>query len=257
MGELLWLEPVRSGFLPTTSIFYASGKFVLSTFVVGTFNPLKRPDAYKKMVDVLLRKVKQSSLGELRIKHSNLSREILGTNFPPYSLSQPPHSLSAASTFPDILDEQEMLHGSLEKDDKLKLIFHAIYGGEHLFFNSRMAWQKLVEEWESLDVDNNEPLAERISPDGDIYRLNLKPAKELGIELSKLYQTVKESAEMLSKDLVRRELRLKSQVRSIGFETEEVPSESFHHSSTYRQRVRPAYRLIHVSKIEELIKTAD
>jgi hypothetical protein len=90
-----------------------------------------------------------------------------------------------------------------------------------------------------------------------LYRLNLKPAKELGIDLSKLYQAVRDSAEMLSKDRVGREIRLLSQVGSIGFEAQDIPSESFHHSPDYRHRVRPAYRLIHSSKIAGLIETVD
>ena len=192
-------------------------------------------------------------MGDVRVKHSRLSSEIVGSVFPPYSFPKPPNDLSLATSFPDIIAEQELLHGKLEEADKLKLIFQAVYGGQHLFSDPQTAWDNFHNEWNSPESINDEPLAERISPEGDLYRINLRPAKELGVDLSELFEAVKRSAEMVAVDQARREARLLPQALSVGIEPDKVPKETFHHSKSYRERVSPAYRLIHAAEIGGLL----
>lgn|GEM_PF-1211549 len=275
MAEILWLEPTRETSLPPTSIFFASGRFVLSTFVLGDLDVDRRSKAYRRVVEVILKRSQELAVGDVRVKHSRLSREIVGSAFPPYSFPKPPNDLSPATSFPDIIAEQELLHGKLEEADKLKLIFQAVYGGEHLLSDSEAAWKCLENEWDSIEPESEarekcvtggcvtgtgvtgEPLAERISPEGDLYRINLRPAKELGVDLRELFESVKRSAEGIANDRARREARLLPQALSVGIEPDKVPKGPFHHSKSYRERVLPAYRLIHASEITGLLTSLD
>ncbi|TET21851.1 MAG: hypothetical protein E3J71_08410 [Candidatus Stahlbacteria bacterium] len=281
MAELLWLEPTREGSLPPTSIFFASGRFVLSTFVLGDLDVDRRSKAYRRVVEVILKRSQELAVGDVRVKHSRLSREIVGSAFPPYSFPKPPNDLSPATSFPDIIAEQELLHGKLEEADKLKLIFQAVYGGGHLLSDSEAAWKCLENEWDSIEPESEagekcvmgvtsvtggcvtgtgvtgEPLAERISPEGDLYRINLRPCKELGIDLNRLFEAVKRSAEVVTADRARREARILPQSRSVGIEPDMVTNGPFHHSKSYRERVLPAYRLIHASEIAGLLTSLD
>ncbi|TKJ44170.1 hypothetical protein CEE36_00045 [candidate division TA06 bacterium B3_TA06] len=257
--------------MPPSSIFFASGRFVLSTFVLGDLDVDRRSKAYRRVVEVILKRSQELAVGDVRVKHSRLSREIVGSAFPPYSFPKPPNDLSPATSFPDIIAEQELLHGKLEEADKLKLIFQAVYGGEHLLSNPEEAWRCLQNEWDFLRPESKagekcdtgecvtgtgvtgEPLAERISPEGGLYRINLRPCKELGIDLRRLFEAVKRSAEGIANDRARREARLLPQALSVGIEPDKVPKGPFHHSKSYRERISPAYRLIRAAEIAGLL----
>jgi hypothetical protein len=254
VAEILWLEPTRKTSLPPSSIFFASGRFVLSTFVLGDFDVDRRSKAYRRVVEVILKRSRELSLGDIRVKHSLRSSEIVGSVFPPYPFPKPPRDLSSSTSFPDIIAEQELLHGQLEEQDKLKLVFQAVYGGQHLFSDPQTAWDNFHNEWNSLESINDEPLAERISPEGDLYRINLRAAKELGISLGKLFEAAKRSAERISENLERRKARLLPQSRSLGIKPDAVPVKPIRHSDSYRLRVRPSYRLIHACDIADLLE---
>lgn len=257
MADLLWLEPTRTGRLPPTSVFLASRRSVRSTFVLGTLDPAARRQAYERLVKVLLERVKGCALKNVRVEHSRLSAEIVGSAFSIYAAFRMPKDLLPVTTFAEILAEQEILYHGLEHQDKLKLIFQAVYGGEHMLRRKGTAWQQLCQEWDLLEATFNEPLAERISPEGDLYHINLRPAKELGIDLEKLSEAVERSAERIREEGTGREGRLLPQARSAGIEPDEVLRKPIHHSASYKERVRPAYRLIHAADIGELLQLAD
>jgi len=257
MGELLWLEPVREGSVPVTSVFFSSGGFVLSTFVLGTFDPLRRQKAYLRILDALLKRTHELSFGDVRIKHSILSRKIVGTEFSSYSYPRPPDDFSASASFAEIIADQQALHGELAEQDKLKLIFQAVYGSEHLLSAAQSAWRSFKDEWDSLDFENAEPFAERISPEGDLYRINLRPAKELGIAPEIIFDAVKRSAACISADLSRRQERILPQSRSVGIKPGMVPRVPVHHSTAYKTSQAPAYRLLLSFEITGLLKDAN
>ncbi len=257
MGEILWLEPTGGGELPPSSVFFASGRFVLSTFVIGCKDVFRRRNAYERCAKVLADRARTLATGDIRVKHSHLSAELIGTKYPPYSFANPPRDLSLAASFPDIIAEQEALHGPLEEPDRIKLVSQAVYGGGHLLTNLKTAWDMLVVEWQSLERAGTEPLAERISPEADVYRINLRAAKELGLNLEETFDALKRSAELVSADIARREIQLASQASSLGIKPERILPHPPHHSTPYRQRVKPAYRLIHASLITELLPETD
>lgn len=254
MSELLWLKPTTTGVLPPTSLFFSTGRFVLSTFILGTLDASKREAAYRKIVEILLKRVRTHSLGDVKVKHSRLSREFIGSAFPAYSKPKPPDNLFLDISFTDILADEEYLNGELAKGDKLKLVFQAVFGGEHMLSDITSAWRNFTGEWDSLEQTNDEPLAERISPEGDLYRINLRPAKELGISPKVLFEATTRSAILISGDLKRRKEKILPQSRLLGIESYKVDTETSHHSVPYTARNHPAYRLVHVSEIAELLR---
>lgn len=254
MSELLWLEPTTGGNLPPGSLFFASRGFVVSTFVLGTFDVEKRQGAYKRVVKALLWRARTHSHRDVQVKHSSLSQELVGSTYSICSQSTPPHNLTLAASFADILADEEALKGELAPEDKLKLIFQAVYGGAHILSDISRAKINFTEEWDSLKQANDEPLAERISPEGDLYRINLRPAKELGISPEALFEAVRHSARLISNDRERRKEKILVQSHLVGIEPHQIATETYHHSVSYGVRNHPAYRLLHLSEISRLLR---
>ncbi len=278
---LLWLEPTRKGALPSSSIFLSSAGFVVSTYVLGTLDPLKRRTAYERMIRALAKRVESIPVEELSVKHSELSLKMLPSSPSPSQLSS--HSLLGTSSlrgphkgtqylcgvdpsppscpqgivnltsFNEILKDQMLLYGELLQEDKLKLIAQAVYGGEHMLKNTGAAWSYFADEWDAVDSLTDEPLAERISPEGDLYRINIRSSKELGIPPKALFEAALRSAAGISADLPRRIERILPQSRSIGIEPGSVPITPSRHSESYRARVKPSYRLIRPQELNSLL----
>ncbi|MBN2380682.1 hypothetical protein JXM67_12855 [candidate division WOR-3 bacterium] len=253
MANLLWLKPTAGGNLPPTSIFLATRRAINALFVLGSFNPVLRPKAYERLVTLLYERFKTLGLNDVRVEHSLESGRILGQDLPIYVALRRPKDLLTTTTFSEILAEQQMLHEDLEREDVFKLLYQAINGVQHILTDTEAAWKLLCEEWDSLEIENDEPFAERISPEGDLYRVNLRPAKELALDMSRLFEAMKRSTLLLSAGFEQRKTRLLAAVSSIGVEADEVPEQPLRHSESYKTRVRPAYRLLHASEIAGLL----
>ena len=251
---ILWLELTKSDILPVGSMFLAHDGCIVSTFVHGK-HPDIRPEAYKMLVEILIERSRQYNK-KIILYHSKLSRTLI--NFPKYLISSSDEPqilspLSPATSFAEIIKDSEALYGKLAKEEKCKLVFQAVYGGAHLLSNLNKAWDAFTEEWDFCLTSLNEPLGERISPEGDLYRVNLRAAKDIGIKPEVLFQCVMRSAEKVSLDVPRRRIRLLPQSRSIGIEPEEILVGTFHHSLSYKEKFKPAYRLLHISEFNKLL----
>ncbi|MBD3286525.1 hypothetical protein GF359_08135 [candidate division WOR-3 bacterium] len=97
-------------------------------------------------------------------------------------------------------------------------------------------------------------MGERISPLGDIYRINLRPAIEVGISPEKLWDAVVESSRMFNENLPVRKRKIEAQIETIGLEFQDIPREPSGHSEQYKELAAPSYRLIHGSLFRDLIR---
>jgi len=253
LAFLLWLDPTSGGRLPPTSMFYAPKRGVASIYVLGTSDPDKRNPAYKRIVEALLRRVAKVKPDQIRVEHSSLSRKIVDIPFSIYPGLRMPKDLLPVAGFADILADQSALYGEAEQDDEFKLIFQALYGAEHMLADEEKALQDLIAEWDKLSESSDEPFAERISPFGDLYRVNLRPAKELGIKPESIFKAVKRSAFSASEGLDTRKEKLKALLRTAGFNTEDIPDKPLRHSQSYKQQNNPAYRLVKAEEISGLL----
>jgi hypothetical protein len=242
------------GTLPASSVFYSYEKRIVSNYILGSLKPFDRKPAYMRLLDFFELKIREIKRGKIRIKHSPITTEDSRFSFTPYESLDLPEDLIFSSSFSDILADQAILNGVLEERDKMKLIFQALYGAQHLLGDIDKARVFFMDEWNSLEIANNEPLAESISPDGELYRINLRPSKEIDISPASLFDSVVTSAEKISINIRKRIKRLLSQLKSQGINFENLDSVPPGHSSSYRQRNHPSYRIIDSEEISVLLK---
>ncbi len=255
-GLILWLEPTRKGVLPLSSLFLSSDGFVPSTYVLGTLDTLRRGSAYERIVKALFKRIETVAAEEVSVKHTGISLKICTSAFPGDIYPPPPSypdDIVNLTSFNEIIKDQELLYGGLPEKDKLKLIAQAVYGGAHMLEDTAAAWDYLLAEWNSIESLTDEPLAERISPEGDLYRINLRAAKYLGIRPEVLFDAALRSAANVSLDLPRRIERILPQALSAGFEPDTVPVNPPRHSSSYRERIKPSYRLVLSDELDILL----
>jgi hypothetical protein len=255
-GLVLWLEPTREGRLPVSSLYLASDGFVASTYVLGAPEPSRRMVAYERILRALAKRIETVPLEKLSVKHIDSSIKIAClAHLADASLPSPSHPARVVNltSFNEILEDQELLYGELPTKDRLKLVAQAVYGGEHMLKDSGAAWNFLLSEWNSIELPTDEPLAERISPDGELYRINLRPSKELGIQPEVIYEAALHSATEISRDMQNRIERVLPQALSIGIEPDTVPVFPSRHSESYKSRVKPSYRLIRSQELNDLV----
>lgn len=154
------------------------------------------------------------------------------------------------------LKEQIEKHPSMQPQDVVKMCFQAAYGAEHMLSDIGGAWNYLKKEYAGVTPSDGE-LFEPIS---DKYcRVNLSAWKSNGLSLEKLFYMFTDSCRIENDADARFERCLEAVPEVIGstdtsftarewesFLTEyrEGGISAVHHSDTYREREKPAYRLV-------------
>lgn len=159
-------------------------------------------------------------------------------------------------SFNDILIAQIRLHPSAQPQDIVKLCYQAAYGVEHLLSNADGVWEFLKCEYASVEPDDV-PLAEQISD--RFCRINLARWKHVGFPLQWLFRMFVLSATTESKDidvfdecLQTAEVLIEQgdmmcspmQWRTYLKSYAEAGMGPVHHSTQYRMREKPAYRVV-------------
>lgn len=183
------------------------------------------------------------------------------------------------------LREQARLHPSMEPVDAIKLCYQAAYGAEHLLRNIDTAKFYFQDEYAGVEAgDENEPLYENIS---DVTcRVNLRAWKRRGMPAEWLFNMFAQSHIPLINSRFRMEfekrnalavylkdVELLAEEGIFGFDKEqwklclaEYPMENpvaLHHSKSYREKEKPAYRIVSrqciklFGVLEELAKLPD
>lgn len=242
------------GTLPVSSIFYSCGKRVISNYILGSLKPSARERAYMRLLVFFEEKIRGIKRAKISVIHSDITLKDPRFSFAQSESLDLREDLIFSSSFADILADQTILHGALEEGDKMKLILQALYGAQHLLGNIDKARRFFINEWNSLEIVNNEPLAESISPDGELYRMNLRPSKEIGISPASLFDCVVTSAQKITTDKEKRIKSLSHQLESQPVHLDNLDSLPPRHSAPYRQRNNPSYRVIDFEQISILLK---
>jgi len=167
-----------------------------------------------------------------------------------------------------LVREHVRLHRSLGVQDVYKLLFQGVLGVGHILRDKEGAWRWLVEEFEEVDASEflEEPLLERVSVDGGVVRVNLRPFKRLGLSLERLFDVMVASAERIEEDKDRfvevwkrfiqlvRIGRLDFDYERLKEFDENVRAAGYppvHHSREYAEANKPAYRVIHKKTYQE------
>ena len=165
----------------------------------------------------------------------------------------------------ELINYHLRVHDGVELRDIYKLLHQSIFGPEHL--GEGVSKESIAEEMDEANAGLEEPLLEPISVDGDVCRVNLRAAKSLGIAPALIERAIRESATKFNG----RTARLSQLWREVGTILDELSTKfngedfeqltgvlrekgfpPFHHSSSYRESNRPAYRVLMSRVLEDL-----
>jgi hypothetical protein len=144
--------------------------------------------------------------------------------------------------------------------DFYKLLYQGVRGSEHIIASPESFTERLLEEWNELDLAGGDPLWESIRPDGSLLRLNLRPFKVAGGRLDELVTACLETGGRRWGTLSELQQAWECFITTCrdgywpGLSMDDV--ETFtsmlkengfppvHHSEYYQSLYRPAYRLL-------------
>jgi len=157
----------------------------------------------------------------------------------------------------ELINYHLRMHKGVELRDIYKLLHQSVFGPEHL--GEGVSKESIAKEMDEADTGFEEPLLEPISVDGDACRINLRAAKRMGIAPALIERAIRESATKFTGKTV----RLSQLWSEVGSTLDELSTEfngedfeqltgvlrekgfpPFHHSSSYRESNRPAYRVL-------------
>ena len=146
-------------------------------------------------------------------------------------------------------------------EDAYKWLFHATLGGEHAVqdVSGPRAW--MDREWSSLDsTRKDEQEVTKLTPDGSVLRINLRPYRDRGGDKEMLLWAFVFSAERFKADKsdftkVWNELGQRLETSNLGHvaheewvrldkETKKLSYPAIHHSKQYEEKYSPAYRVV-------------
>jgi len=166
-----------------------------------------------------------------------------------------------------LVSEHHMRRPLMRADDWYKLLYQGVFGVGHILGESALA--RLVEEAGRVrDVGPlDEPLVERVSPDGAVVRVNLRPYVQGGGSLEALYDVMLASSTVKGnpKQFIRLWRRFKTAAEELHIGVDEgelcelddmlaergpVP---LHHTPEYREAYYPAYRVVALRELERVL----
>ena len=159
-----------------------------------------------------------------------------------------------------IIQDQLRRRSGFKVEDIYKMVYQATCGGDHLLSNKSKAKKMLREEWDTLDkIQKGEPLLEVIDPLGQVLRVNLRVYRKIGGAPKKMFDVFVQSAKEFKKDQ-RRLIRYWQIIMEMVEKGEilfsrdvledfliDVGKKDFpvvHHSESYTDANRPAYRVV-------------
>lgn len=158
--------------------------------------------------------------------------------------------------FATCLQQQLQRHPAMQPRDVLKLCYQAARGAEHLLADAGRARTYFDQEYAATPADSSLPLFESISP--DIARVNLAAWKTTALPADWLFRMFLHTAQIdrAGNDLLDAYLRTAGELvaRHASFPLnawqealsawDAAGRPAIHHSSLYRDREHPAYRIV-------------
>lgn len=152
------------------------------------------------------------------------------------------------------------MRSHMQVRDVYKLLYQGVMGSEHLVISPREFEDRLSVEFAEIEPGESDPLFESIHPAGLLQRVNLRPYKARDGDLPRLVEACLETArhqwgtldELQAAWSVFVRLCQQGQWPSLFLPDvmaftrwlEKSGFPSVHHSESYRNAYRPAYRLI-------------
>ncbi|MBM2844777.1 MAG: hypothetical protein HW407_89 [Bacteroidetes bacterium] len=158
---------------------------------------------------------------------------------------------------------------NLHAQDVYKIIYQNSFGNEHLLADTAAVREYLHEELVMMDTTiRGESLLERISLDGEMVRVNLRPFRALNLDPESLVQVMFHSARGTMPDTLMFYRQWNEFVALVEFDLVDFPPaevaiwneqvvagniKPVHHSEQYTAGNRPAYRVAHRSVFEAMV----
>lgn len=170
-----------------------------------------------------------------------------------------------------LIQYHQKLRPGFEIQDAYKLLYQGNLGIEHIMGDTMAAKEYLEYEMSSITEMEfpDESLIENISTDTSIVRINLRPFKRLNLNTEKLWRTMALSAEHYPKveekfihawalyvqlcenDEVSFDIE---KVRLFDLQMKNNNYRSAHHSNSYTDTYKPAYRVVLLSEFEKMFQ---
>jgi hypothetical protein len=165
------------------------------------------------------------------------------------------------------VQEEVQRHPKLEIQDLYKFAYQAAMGNEHIMADTAMVRSYLQEEWNTTDTSSMQPLAEYLSSDSSIVRINLRPYKQRGGNIEKLVAAMIQTAKEIQPSVPLLKIYLGTiialaddaiipfEVKDVKNYFQEMEKKNFpavHHSKRYEEFYHPAYRVIAGSLVKGL-----
>jgi len=158
---------------------------------------------------------------------------------------------------------------NLHAQDVYKLIYQNSFGNEHSLTDTAAGRKYLHEELLTMDTTvRGESLLERISLDGEMVRVNLRPFRALNLDPESLVQVMFRSARETMPDTLMFYRQWNEFVALVEFDLVDFPPVDVpiwneqvaagnimpvHHSEQYTAGNRPAYRVVRRSLFESML----
>jgi len=162
-------------------------------------------------------------------------------------------------------------HIKMRKDmterDIYKMLYQANIGNAHILKDVNELKKRLIEELDTVNPNQKEPLLENISTNDKIYRVNLRHFKKKKLSVESLFQVVTESAEVIIpniqnlikewqffKELIEEKF-FKFDINSLRIFDEEIQIRNYPvitHSDKYKKMYNPSYRVVHIEIFEKV-----
>lgn len=168
----------------------------------------------------------------------------------------PGRTLLKKHSFEEIVWKQFDLYPEMEIRDLYKLIFQGVMGSGHAVSSSENARNWLLSEIGNTGASpHKETLIEEISPGGAVVRVNLRPFLSMQKDPDKLLRAFVRTGREFKGDTVLLQQAWKQAeavqsvfplipMRDFINRQRETGFQAVHHSQTYRDLYRPAYRVV-------------
>ncbi len=160
---------------------------------------------------------------------------------------------------------------AMNAQDTYKWLYQATRGAEHAVSDGDKAFAKLETEWNSLSLSfDTEPLWQPLRPDGLIGRLHLRPIKNSGGSMQRLFEAFLASGDLFRGDrafFVECWLGLgkrleKNSIGSLSYNDWAAHEENararnypaYGHGELYKKAHQPAYRILITSEAKKLLQ---
>ncbi len=170
-----------------------------------------------------------------------------------------------STTIEKLIKNQFALYPKMEARDLYKFLHQAAMGSEHAVKDTNAVKAWMEREVAGLDTTINNDFMEQLSPDGRLARVNLRPYIKKGKapasllkafvvtgnkypgSKEKLIQYLKTAKEMIA----HKEIPVEENIfNSLTEELSKSGYPAIHHSITYEQIYKPAYRVVDTKYLE-------